>query len=50
MHVPPNGGYIRLLFASRSFTANLAVDDYLSATLHLGCGGEDFNFLEFTTA
>ena len=41
---------VGLLFAFRSFTVNLAIDDYLLATLRLGCGGEDFNFLDFTTA
>ena len=41
---------VGLLFASGSFTANLANGDYPSATLRLGCGGEDFNFLEFITA
>ncbi len=42
--------FIRLLFASGSFAIFLAKNDYPSATLRLGNGGEDFNFLEFTTA
>ena len=41
---------IGLLFASKSFINNLAVINYLSATLRLGYGGEDFNFLKFITA